>query len=122
MTNAFSNDEARMTNDEGSPNDANHSNNDGSSVSDFVIPSSFSIRPSSFDFRQTNHAAKPTAAPPKCAADDTELIPAFCSRVPMIWNKIQRTKTNQAGNRIQRNQMKPQRIRKASRIRGKFRA
>ncbi len=22
----------------------------------------------------------PTAAPPKCAADETELIPAFCSR------------------------------------------
>jgi hypothetical protein len=52
-------------------------------------------------FRQTSHATTPTAAPPKCAADETELIPAFCSRVPMIWNKNQRTKTNPAGNRIQ---------------------
>ena len=40
----------------------------------------------------------------------------------MIWNKIQSTKTNQAGNRIQRNQTNPRRIKKASRILGKFSA
>jgi hypothetical protein len=36
-----------------------------------------SIRDSLLVFRQTSHARTPTAAPPKCAADETELIPAF---------------------------------------------
>ena len=30
-------------------------------------------------FRVRNHAITPTAAPPKCAKDETELIPIFCS-------------------------------------------
>src|SRR5438093_12362972 len=81
----------------------------------------FVIR-TSLDPRQMLHARTPTAAPPKCAADETELMPAFCSRVPMSWKRIQRTKTNQAGNRIQLNQTNPQRIRKAIRICGKFSA
>src|SRR5204862_7633398 len=89
--------------------------------SDLGIPWLSSIRDSLLAFRHTTHATTPTAAPPKCEADETELIPAFCSRVTMIWNKIQRTKANQAGNRIKRNRLKPQRIRKASRIRGQFR-
>src|SRR5438874_10250793 len=72
--------------------------------SDFGIPSSFGDSDSLFVFRQTSHARMPTAAPPKCAADETELIPALCSRVAIIWNNNQRTKTNQAG---QSNPVKP---------------
>src|SRR6266567_3708175 len=53
-------------------------------------------------FRVRNHATRPTPAPPKCAKDETELIPIFCSYAPMIWKKIQSTKTNPAGRRIQR--------------------
>src|SRR4029077_7369937 len=52
-------------------------------------------------FRVRNHAITPTAAPPKCAKDETELIPIFCSYAPMIWKRIQSTKTNHAGSRIQ---------------------
>jgi hypothetical protein len=29
--------------------------------------------------RQSSQPAKPAAAPPKCANEDTELMPAFCS-------------------------------------------
>src|SRR5438132_12910518 len=70
------------------------STNQSSTDACFVIPASL-------DPRQRTHARMPTAAPPRCAADETELMPAFCSRVPMSWKRIQRTKTNQAGNRIQ---------------------
>src|SRR5947207_1612041 len=47
--------------------------------SDLGIPWLSSIRGSLLAFRHTTHATTPTAAPPKCAADETELIPAFCS-------------------------------------------
>lgn len=54
----------------------------------FIRISAFLRYSSSLDlslgFPQTSHARTPTAAPPKCAADETELIPAFRSRVPMI--------------------------------------
>ena len=44
----------------------------------FLRHSTFDIRASSlgFSFLQINHATTPTAAPPKWANDETELMPA----------------------------------------------